>query len=131
MKLPSILLALPLLGAAPAAAKVTWEVIYDTPPDRPHSVDFRIWDDALNGGGWAVHRHQCNGYDHGGDQQWTFDIAGSVPHYSATIKQEHFWIIKGSGVTYRTDHGTMWWDTGDLQKEEGKDKWRARGTAFD
>ena len=57
----------------------------------------------------------CGGYDHGGDRRWTFDFPGRRNGYSATIKQTSFYLVDGFGFTYRTDHGTFWWDTGRLE----------------
>ena len=63
----------------------------------------------------TVNGRVCGGYDHGGDQRWTFDIPGVRAGYSATVKQTSFYYIDGFGFTYRTDHGTFWWDSGRLE----------------
>jgi hypothetical protein len=113
LKIPTIALAALSLSNT-AAAHVTWLVNYDTnkPAAAENCAELRIVDYGVNGGGLTIADWVCNGREHNGDRQWTFDYAGKFNWYSATIHQSSFYYIDGFGITYRTDHGTFYWDTG-------------------
>ncbi|KAK4444205.1 hypothetical protein QBC34DRAFT_498468 [Podospora aff. communis PSN243] len=113
LNIPTIALAALSLSSM-ASAYVTWLVNYDTnkPTAAENCAELRIVDTGVNGGALTIADWVCNGREHNGDRQWTFDYAGKFNWYSATIHQSSFYYIDGFGITYRTDHGTFYWNTG-------------------
>ncbi|KAK1749712.1 hypothetical protein QBC47DRAFT_418766 [Echria macrotheca] len=129
--IPTIaVVALAIVGN-PVAAKVQWLVNYDTNKNTPaeNCAELRIVDDAINGGSLTIADWVCNGREHNGDKQWTFDYAGKFNWYSATIHQNSFYYVEGFGITYRTDHGTFYWSTGRMDLPRSG-FWSKSGTAL-
>ncbi len=88
-----VTVALSLLYS-PVTASVGWGLAYTTPTPRDKSrcAEFKVFDDAINGWAQTISGRFCNGYDHNGDQQWTFDFPSGYHGYSATIHQESFYV---------------------------------------
>ncbi|KAK4455347.1 hypothetical protein QBC34DRAFT_420153 [Podospora aff. communis PSN243] len=104
--------------AGSAAAKVAWRIEVSEGENGvlgSPCVFFEVRDDAVGGMPVMISDRLCNGRDHNNDKQWTFDYAGHRNWYSATIHQNNFYYRHGYGVTYRTDHGTFYFSTGDLR----------------
>jgi hypothetical protein len=99
-----------------AAAKVAWRIeLTGNGNNASPCVFFEVRDDAVGGMPAMISDRKCDGYDHNNDRQWTFDYGGHRAGYSATIHQDNFYYREGFGVTYRTDHGTFYFRTGEIQ----------------